>query len=114
MDRNQIIGFALLAALLITYIVYNNHSQSEYEAQKRVDSLAQAKAHPLPKVDSSQLHIVAKDSLPDSASQPTQPGFSGVEETIVLENDKLVIHFSTKGAHPISALLKDYKTYDQQ
>jgi hypothetical protein len=35
MDRNQVIGFALLAALLIGYIAINQNDQSKYEEKKK-------------------------------------------------------------------------------
>ena len=59
MDRNSVIGFSLLAVLLIGYVVYNQKSQEQYLEQKRADSIAYAKAHPKPVVDSSKLVAAA-------------------------------------------------------
>jgi len=116
MDRNQIIGFSLLAALLITYVVYNNYSETKYQEAKLADSIAYAKAHPLPKVDSSKLQTakVVTDTLSDSARATMPPALHGTAETITLENSKLALSFTSKGAFPNAALLKDYKTYNQQ
>lgn len=116
MDRNQIIGFSLLAALLITYVVYNNYSETKYQEAKLADSIAYAKAHPLPKVDSSKLQTakVITDTLSDSARATMPPALHGTAETITLENSKLALSFTSKGAFPNAALLKDYKTYNQQ
>lgn len=116
MDRNQIIGFSLLAALLITYVVYNNYSETKYQEAKLADSIAYAKAHPLPKVDSSKLQTtkVVTDTLSDSARSTMPPALHGNAETITLENGKLALSFTTKGAFPTAALLKEYKTYNQQ
>ncbi len=116
MDRNQIIGFSLLAALLITYVVYNNYSETKYQEAKLADSIAYAKAHPLPKVDSSKLQTtkVVSDTLSDSARSTMPPALHGNAETITLENGKLALSFTTKGAFPTAALLKEYKTYNQQ
>ena len=52
----------------------------------------------------SQAVSVYKDSLLEAAH-------SGQEEIITLSNDKFEVAFTTKGAQPYSALLKDYKTY---
>lgn len=115
MDRNQIIGFSLLAALLITYLVYNNYSETKYKEQLVADSIANAKAHPLPKIDSAQLvQNTAADTLSDSLKQALPPAFRGTAQSAVLENDKIALDFSTHGAYPVSALLKDYQTYDKK
>jgi YidC/Oxa1 family membrane protein insertase len=115
MDRNQIIGFTLLAALLVGYIVYNNHSQQEFIAQKRADSIAQAKAHPKPLADTARIvQQAAADTLNDSLRRSLPPAYNGVATSVTLENKKVALSFSTKGGYPVSALLKDYKTYDGQ
>jgi len=112
MDRNSIIGFVLLAALLVGYIVYNNHSQQQYLEKKRIDSLAEAKAHPKPLVPQAPAAAPAADSLNDSLRRSLPPAFNGQAQNIVLENSKLTLQFSTRGAFPVSALVKGYKTYD--
>ena len=120
MDRNQIIGFSLLAVLLVGYVMYNQHEQTVYQEQKRADSIAYAKAHPKQMVDSTTAFTAVKsnDSLADSATlalralQP--PAYNGTAQTITLENKKLSLQFSSKGAFPMSAQLKDYKTYRKQ
>ncbi|GAA4467134.1 membrane protein insertase YidC [Nemorincola caseinilytica] len=119
MDRNQVIGFSLLAVLLIGYIMYNQHEQKSYLEKKYTDSVAYAKAHPKPLIDSSKLtpNVVA-DTATDSATaalRALQPAaYNGTEQMVTLENSKVSIQFSTKGAHPVSAMLKAYKTYEQQ
>ncbi len=118
MDRNQIIGFSLLALLLIGYLTYNNHEQKVYQEQKRIDSIAYAKAHPRPVVDSSKSVATTQAptaSVNDSATEAlrkTQPAsYYGQAQTVTLENKKLSLQFSTKGAYPVSARLNSYKTY---
>lgn len=111
MDKNQVIGFSLLAVLLVGYIFYNNYAQQQYLEQKRADSVAYAKAHPKPTIDSTKLTPAAADtSVRNLAS--LAPAYRGVEQFLTLENKKLSLTFSTKGAYPISALLKEYKTYE--
>jgi YidC/Oxa1 family membrane protein insertase len=115
MDRNQVIGFSLLAALLIAYLFYNNRAQEKFQEQKRIDSIANAKAHPLPVIDSSKLATVqVADTVNDSVRRSLPPAFNGQAQDVVLENNKLALQFSTKGAYPTSALIKGYKTYEQQ
>ncbi len=118
MDRNQIIGFSLLAALLIAYVMYNQHEQKVYLEQKHADSVAYVKAHPRSLVDTLTAPAAAaaeKTIVDDSAtaalrmSQP--PAYNGVAQDVILENKKLSVRFSTKGAFPTLASIKEYKDY---
>lgn len=118
MDRNQVIGFALLALLLIGYISYNQYEQKLYFEQKRTDSVAKARLHPM-KMDSIATSNTATSApIADSATEALkklQPAaYNGVAQTVTLENKKLSLQFNTKGAYPIAASLKDYKTYGQK
>jgi YidC/Oxa1 family membrane protein insertase len=113
MDRNSVIGFILLVALLIGYIVYNNQTQEKYYQQKKADSIAYAKAHPRPAIDTTA-KLKQAAAVVDSAlikSQP--PAYHGTAQNITLENKKLSLTFSTKGGFPTTAVIKDYKTYRQ-
>ncbi len=116
MDRNSVIGFALLVLLVAGYVGYNQYQSGEYTKQKQADSVAYAKAHPKPVIDSSKLAkeiAQASDSLNDSLRNTLPPAFrAGAGEKIAIENDVLALEFNTKGAHPVSARLKEYKTYD--
>ena len=117
MDRNTVTGFALLAVLLVTYIAYNNYSQKEFEKKKLADSIAYAKAHPVAPIDSTRLKSLTAaatpaDTLGDSLSAALPPALRGVAaQTVQLENKDIVLQFSTKGAYPTAAKLKEYKNY---
>lgn len=118
MDRNQVIGFSLLAVLLIGYVMYNQHEQTTYLEKKRTDSIAYAKAHPHPLIDSSKTISVSADTLADSATMALRalqpPAYNGTAQTVTLENEKVALQFTTKGAFPKSAMLKGYTTYQKQ
>jgi YidC/Oxa1 family membrane protein insertase len=113
MDRNSVIGFLLLAGLLIAYIFYNQHEQTKFEEQKRADSIANAKVHPKPVAAAQPVAATsaADSAINDSARAAMPPAFRGQVQNVVLENKNISLQFSTKGAHPVAALLKDYKTY---
>lgn len=116
MDRNSVIGFSLLVVLVIGYFAYNNYSQTQFEEQKRADSIAQAKAHPKPlateaaPVADTLNNAVA--AVNDSVQAAKPAAYRGEAKEVVLENADLRVTFNTKGAHPVSATLKKYKTYD--
>jgi len=99
--------------------MYSQHEQKVFYEKKHADSVAYAKAHPAPVVDSSKLAATntaaADTAVADSATmalRALQPAaYNGTEQKVVLENSKLSIEFTTRGAHPVAARLKDYKTY---
>ncbi len=119
MDRNQLTGFALLAALLVGYFFYNSHEQKVLQEKKKADSTANAIAHPVTRIDSSmavkaETAPLANDSLAEAARKSLPPAFNGTATLITLENKKVSLQFSSKGAYPISANIKGYKTYNQK
>lgn len=115
MDRNSVIGFLLLAGLAIGYLAYNNYSQSQFEAQQKADSIAHAKAHPKPVEEEVLPEETKADQVADinDSIQSAKPAaYRGTAQQVVLENKDIAVTFSTKGAHPIKAVLKNYKTFD--
>ena len=113
MDRNSVIGFSLLALMLVAYLSWNNYSQNKFLEQKKADSVSYARQHPAPPIDSARLKTVkAEDTLSAAQLAAMPPAFRGTAQTLTLENKNLKLQFSTKGGHPIAAQLKDYKTYD--
>jgi len=118
MDRNSIIGFALIILLVITYVFYNQHVQKQYYEQKRLDSIADAKIHPkATPLDTAKLNKqatpTAAEAINDSLRKGMPPAYNGQAQSLKLENKKLALEFSTKGAFPTSAEIKAYKTYGQ-
>lgn len=117
MDRNSVIGFSLLVVLLIGYIAYNNYSQTQFEEQNRADSIANAKAHPkhIAK-EATQEEAETPDAVTavnDSIMDAKAPAYKGEAKNIVLENGDIAVTFTTKGAHPVKANLKQYKTFTE-
>ena len=122
MDKNSIIGFILMGAILFGFTFYQSkqyQKQAEYQAQ--LDSVARAEQavmdsiyaaeHPadtasfaegVPAVPAQA--SIYKDSLLEAAS-------AAEGQIVTLENEKLAVAFTTKGAQPYSARVKDYKTY---
>lgn len=119
MNKNTVIGFVLIGIILIGFSWYNT---KQYEEQARVqfvaDSIAQVEAlKNAPKLDSTALAKrdsvelalssapIYKDSLLEVASKKAHEYFT-------LENDKIKVKFTTKGAQAAQVLIKDYYTYD--
>ncbi len=131
-DKNTLIGFVILGALLIGYIIYNQNAQDAYLKAKKAkeDSIAlvqQRKADSLGvsahvKADSSLAKDTTgakalSDSLALVAGQSKYGVFSkaasaAVKETVI-DNGLFNITFTSKGARPEKVVLHDYKSYDE-
>lgn len=128
MNKNTIIGLALIGVLLLGFSWYNSKIFKEQERARFVaDSIARAEAlKNAPAIDSASLAgtdslglnalegssavavapaPIYKDSLIEAASK-AEPEFYS------LENNRIKIEFTTKGAQPYSVLVKDYFRYD--
>ena len=115
MDRNTVIGFVLIGALLIGMFVINSRSNQAFLAeQKRVeDSIARTK----PKADTAAIKKDVKltDSIVD-AKQKLPAVFiadtTKTERLDTLENDLIKIVFTNKGGQPKRVEIKSFKKFD--
>ena len=122
MNKNTIFGFVLIGIILIGFSWYNTKLFKEQERERFVrDSIAAVEAlKNAPALDSSALVTVSeKDSL--SVIRETAPIYKdslleaasrAEEEFYTLENDKISVTFTTKGAQASQVLVKNYYTYD--
>ena len=118
-NRSSIVGFALIGIILLVFSWYNTKQFEKRQQEARVrDSLATAAA------------IERGEILPPDAAADTLAAEELPEETVdyrheylneavkaeaayyTLENDKVKISISSKGAQPFEVLIKDYYTYD--
>lgn len=121
MDKNSVIGFVLIAAIFLGFTVFENKRAAKYaEVKAQPDSIALAQ---MPFDSSSVVSLgessegasvadneaapVYKDSCLQAASD-----VNSVPEMVVLENSKIRIQLTTKGAQPYSVKVKDYYNYD--
>ena len=129
MDKNSIIGFVLIALIMVGFFGYQSRQvkkQQEYQAQ--LDSIAAAEAYAQFRQDSiwraeHPQEAAVADSLSHEVVAPAAPVYSdsllnlaarAEEKLITLSNDKLEVTFTTKGAQPYSVLVKDYLTYGKE
>ena len=115
MDKNTVIGFVLIGALLIAMFIINSRSNQAYLTEKKrvEDSIAatKPKADPVAAIKDSILTdsiLTAKQKLPpvfiiDSAKEARLD---------TLENDLLKITFTNKGGQPKKVELKNFKKFD--
>ena len=115
MDRNSVIGFALLALLFIGYFYYSKEGQVAAEQQRQhiQDSLDRLK----PKVDTTAKLQAYKDSViakKDTLASAFKQDTTAKEQLITVENKLLKITFSNKGGQPKEILIKNFKTFDDK
>ena len=121
MDKNSVIGFVLIAAIFLGFTVFENKRAAKYaEVKAQQDSIALAQ---MP-FDSSSVVSLGESSEGESvANDVTAPVYkdsclqaasdvNNVPEMVVLENSKIRIQLTTKGAQPYSVKVKDYYNYD--
>ena len=131
MDKNSIIGFVLIALVMGGFFFYQSNQAKRMMAwQNYQDSLENARqdslrAAYLAEHPEDTLLALSGGELPqaDAASSSAQPAFSSdsllnaaasAEETFyTLENEKLQIKFTSRGAQPYSVLVKDFLTYSK-
>ncbi|MEX0635415.1 MAG: hypothetical protein WD135_01500, partial [Ferruginibacter sp.] len=98
-DKNTLIGFSLIAAMLIAMFAINSRSRLATEGEKKriEDSIAALK----PKVDSNTalINTAITDTNKKIVPQPTSPFQQplATETFTEVQNDLMVIRFSNKG-----------------
>ena len=113
MDKNTLVGFALIGAVIVGFGIYNRPNQEERaRAQHYQDSIQQV-IQKQEEIKKAQEEIAEKTIQIDSTSaffQATQ----GEEQFLTLENDLLKLVFSNTGGRICKATLKDYKDQKQE
>jgi YidC/Oxa1 family membrane protein insertase len=102
LDKNQIIGFVLIAAIMGVFGWWQSKNAPEEPLEPVVEEALES-------VNESDL-VVLDETAVVSAEELDSNGF--VPEEFVVENNDLKLTFSTQGARMISAQMKDYQTYD--
>lgn len=121
MDKNSVIGFVLIAAIFLGFTVFENKRAAKYaEVKAQQDSIALAQ---MPFDSSSVVSLGESSEGASVANDVTAPVYkdsclqaasdvNNVPEMVVLENSKIRIQLTTKGAQPYSVKVKDYYNYD--
>ncbi|MBR4963714.1 MAG: membrane protein insertase YidC [Muribaculaceae bacterium] len=119
MDKNTIIGFLLIAALLFGYSWLNQPSQEELAQSRYNDSIAYVQAQEMKNLLSTEQESteeVSDSAVYDAKIKSKYGVFSnasqGVSEKITLSNNLLDLQFDTKGGMLSKATLKEYSRYD--
>ena len=116
MNRDTIIGFILIALVLIGFSWYNQPSAEQIEAARQQDSIAAAAAEQASKAEAKAAAKSVADSLAVGTAADTTALFyasqRGTSQPVVLKNDKLELTLDTKGGVIRKAVIKGYKGID--
>ena len=114
MDKNTIIGFVLIAAVLIGFSWWQQPSAEEIAAQRTQDSIAQvvkAKAEQDKKAAQAAKEAQAKAAAQNDSTSAFFTAMKGTAQNIVLKNKKVELTLSTKGGTIVKAIVKNFKNY---
>ena len=111
MDKNNIIGFLLIAAVLIGFSWYNQPSAEEQRAAFVKDSIEQAnksQSEKAAQMEKNKRQQAEKQQVLSDTTSLFHKALTGNVERIVLKNKKVELTFSSKGAYVEQAVIKGY------
>ena len=117
MNKDTIIGFVLIAVVLIGFSWYNQPSAEEMEAARKQDSIAAAIKDNA--VKQQKLNEAARRTQAESAAKADSSALffaalSGTNQPVVLKNDKVELTFDTKGGTISKAIIKGFEDRDNK
>jgi YidC/Oxa1 family membrane protein insertase len=139
MDRNSVVGLLLIGLILVGYSFWMQPSDLEIEEMKRKkDSIAAIDQHKVNEAERVSTQAIKEteireslvnESLENALDSATVDSLQkvefnnrygrfanaaqGNEDIFIIENDKIKLEISNKGARPVRVELKEYKTYNQ-
>jgi YidC/Oxa1 family membrane protein insertase len=125
MDKNQAVGFVLMALLLMGYFYFFGNQQIQTPPQDAVDSVNNVVKTPdtvtAPQQSSIQQQMTEEEkNVPDSAEIASSKygifseALVGDPEEIEIENDVVRLKYSTKGGLVTEVALKEFDDYQYE
>jgi len=117
MNRDTIIGFVLIALVLIGFSWYNQPSAEQIEAQRKEDSIAAVIKENA--VKKQQAEAAARKKQAEAAAKGDTTALfyaalNGQSQPVVLKNDKVELTFQTKGGTISKAIIKGFEDKDNK
>ena len=112
MDKNNIIGFVLIAAVLIGFGIWSQPSAEQIAAQQKQDSIenvARAKAENAAKLAAQQKTAQAKAAAEADTTALFYAALQGNATDVVLKNKSVELTVSTKGGVVSKAVIKNFE-----
>lgn len=117
MNKNNIIGFLLIAVVLIGFSWYNQPSAEEQRTAFVQDSIAKAKHAEMEKASkaaAAKRQTNAKAKVESDSTALFYSALKGQAKKIVLKNEKVELTLNTKGATVEKAVIKGYVGHNLQ
>lgn len=117
MNKNNIIGFLLIAVVLIGFSWYNQPSAEEQRAAFVQDSIAKSKHAEMEKASkaaAAKRQTNAKAKVEADSTALFYSALKGQAKKIVLKNKKVELTLNTKGATVEKAVIKGYVGHNLQ
>ncbi len=117
MNKNNIIGFLLIAVVLIGFSWYNQPSAEEQRTAFVQDSIAKAKHAEMEKASkaaAAKRQTNAKAKVEVDSTALFYSALKGQAKKIVLKNEKVELTLNTKGATVEKAVIKGYVGHNLQ
>ena len=117
MNKDTIIGFVLIALVLIGFSWYNQPSAEEIEAARKQDSIAAAikdNAVKQQKASEAERKAQAEAEITDDSTAIFFSALKGTNQPVILKNDKVELTFSTKGGTISKAVIKGFEDRDNK
>ncbi len=118
MNKDTIIGFVLIALVLIGFSWWNQPSAEQIEAAKKQDSIEAVMKEQAEKAQKeatradSVVSGLAADSTAIDTTALFRSALTGTSQQVVLKNDKLQLTLDTKGGVIRKAVIKNFKSID--
>ncbi len=112
MNKDTIIGFVLIALVLIGFSWYNQPSAEEIEAARKQDSIAtvaKENAEIKKEVEEATRKAKAAAAAREDSTALFFSALSGTNQSIVLKNDKVELTFDSKGGTISKAVIKNFE-----
>lgn len=125
MDRNTIIGLALIGLILVGYSIFTKPArEAQVEETRRRDSIA--RVDQIRAIEAARLQPVSNEESADTGVERDAESIQqlsnelgdfaesavGEAQEVILENEQMRLVFTTLGGRPYTVNLKEYQTHD--
>ena len=117
MNRDTIIGFLLIAGVIIGFGIINTPSQEELQAQRAADSIAavqQQMAQVKQQIEADSIRKAKADTMALDTTALFGKSMHGKNQTIVLQNNLVKLEVNSHGGVVSKAVLKQFKNQEKK
>ena len=114
MNRDTVIGFVLIAVVLIGFSWYNQPSAEQIEAQRKEDSIAAVMRDNAQKqeAEAATRKAEAMEAAKADSTALFYPALNGQSSQVVLKNNQVELTFDTKGGTLTKTVIKNFTDKD--